>query len=368
MEKEIDPMLEKFYEGVELEQEDENLGDEKTAEELEAEKAEQERLAEEQRVKDEEEVGKDRSGEDDEVKAKAEQEKLAKEEADKNRSDFSDSKVEEVDNGEWLKDFEAALLKKNEYKSLSAEQKALAYLKEQNPYLDEDDLIFKAAQEYGIGAEALDEEDLKLLTDKEKAELKAQEIKRKGLLHEADGYLKAQSDAIELPKIPNPIEADEEYKSYKEQIKLQAEQDAKFAEEQKEVFAVIDNTATKLEKIEIEPKITLDEREFSFRSEFKLDENKRKELAQFAKDYTPTQSELDTYYPQDGKFNAEGYLSHLAERLFHKQIINAAVKEGIAQAREEFVEKDLKNSTLRNNSTMQQSNREVDPEIAAMRA
>lgn len=349
MEKEIDPMLAKFYEGVEFEQE-----------EVQEDTIEEEATAEETK----------------EVEA-IEEEKVEEED---NKSDFVDAKVEEkeavvveeVDNSEWLKDFEAALLKKNEYKSLSAEQKALAYLKEQNPYLDEEDLVFKAAQEFGIGATEISEEDLELMTDSEKraykAEIKAQEIKRKGLLHQADGYFKEQSDAIELPKIPNPIEADEDYKSYKAQVALQAEQEAQFKKEQDEIFSVIDTASTKIETIEIEPKITLDDSEFTFKSEFKLDENKRKELAEFAKGYTPTQAEIDEYYPQGGKFNAEGYLSHLATIKFSKQIINAAVKEGIATAREKFVEKDLKNSTLRNNETMQQSNREVHPDVAAMLA
>jgi len=258
-----------------------------------------------------------------------------------------------------------ALRKKFEPQSYTDEQKAFAFLKEKHPYLDEDDLAFKAASEFGIGVTRLDEDDL---TEDDKRALKAQEIKRKELISQADAHFKQQTDSYELPTLPNPLDLDEDYKSYKEFVSAQEKEQEAFKAEQEKVFTEIDTTSLTLEKIEIEPKITLDEREFTFKSEFKLDENKRKQLAEYAKEHIPTQGEVAQFQSEDGKFNMQGYLSHLATIKFQKQIINAAVKEGIAQAREEFVEKDLKNSTLRNNQTMQQTNREVSPEVAAMRA
>jgi hypothetical protein len=260
-----------------------------------------------------------------------------------------------------------ALRQKFEYESYSSDQKVLAYLKELNPMLDEDDIAFKAASEFGIGAEEYVAE---LLTEDQKKELKSQEIKRKELLYKADGFFKEKAESFELPSLPNPLDTDEGYKSYKEFQATQAElaeQEVQFKKEQQEMFNQIDSASLKIETIEIEPKIVLDDSEFTFKSEFKLDENKRKQLADFAKVYTPTQEEVKEYFPEDGKFNIPGYLSHLAEIKFSKQIRDAVVKEGIAKAREEFIEKDLKNSTLRNNQSTQQTNREVAPEVSLMR-
>jgi len=359
MEKEKDEMLEAYISAFPVEEREE-IETQKTEEDLESERLEQERIAKEEAEKATEPTEEEKLKEQSD---KAEQERLAQEELDK--AGKVETKIEPVDNSEWLKSLEEAVIKKNQYKSLSAEQKALAFLKEKHPSLNDEDLIFEAAQEYGIGVTDIDLEDL---SEEDKRAIKKQEIKRKELMYEADTYFKQQSDAIELPTIPNPIETDEDYKSYKEFVAQQKAQEVEIQKQQLEINTNIDTTSSKLEKIEIEPKITLDEREFSFKSEFKLDENKRKQLAEFAKVYTPTQEEIDEYFPQDGKLNMDGYLSHLATIKFQKQIINSAVKEGIARAREEFVEKDLKNSTLRNNETTQQSNREVDPMIAAMLA
>lgn len=258
-----------------------------------------------------------------------------------------------------------ALNKKHGYKTMSEEDKAILFLKSLHPSLDDDDLEFKAKMEYGIGEQ---EEEDEYATDADKALYKARNIKRKELLYEADNYFSAQAEAFKLPALPSVEDSDPDYKSYKEFVASQAEQQATMKEEEAKIIQMIDTASVKVETIEIKPTIQLDDREFSFVSEFKLDENKRKQLAEFAKTYTPSQEEQATYFPEDGKFNMEGYLGHLATIKFSTQIINAAVKQGIAKAREEFVEKDLQNSTLRNSQTQQQSTHTIDPMISAMEA
>lgn len=257
-----------------------------------------------------------------------------------------------------------ALNKKHGYKTMTTEQKAISYLKTLHPSLDDDDLAFKAENEFGIGVEAPDE----YASDAEKNGFKAMEIKRKELLHDADGYFTSEAEAFKLPTLPSIEDGDPEYKSYKEFIASQEENEILIKAQEDKLIDMIDTSSAKVETIEIKPTIQLDDREFSFVSEFKLDDNKRKELAEFAKVYTPTQEEQAEFFPEDGKFNMEGYLGRLAQYKFRDQIINAAVKEGIARAREEFVEKDLKNSTLRNNETQQQSTHDIDPYISAMEA
>lgn len=240
------------------------------------------------------------------------------------------------------------------YENLSEEDKVMTYLAEKNPHLDREDLLFKAANEYGIGVEATAEEDL---TDTQKTELKRQAIERKGLISQANDYFKEKAVNVTIPELPNPLDDDEGYKEYQDfkkgqetALKEQQEQEEKQKKEIEQLEINVNTTAKQIEVLPIELKISLDQGEFDLKTDFKLDEAKQKQLADYVLDYSPTQAEIKAHQNQNGELDMKGYMTTLAERLFSKQIIKNAVKVAISKDREEFTERELKNSTLRNTS------------------
>lgn len=243
------------------------------------------------------------------------------------------------------------------FKSMSDENKLMAYLSVQNPGLDEQDIAFMAAHEFGIGATDVDEEDL---TDDQRVALRQQSILRKKTLNEANNYFTEKANKTELPSLPSVTETDAEYKAYKEAQVKQVEEQQIFEQNKKAIFADIDSTAPSITEVAQEVKVKIDEVELDYNINFKLDQNKQQQLAQYAKEYTPTQAEYQAYTDQSGKFDMKGYMQSLTDRLFHKEIVKAAIKQAIAQDRENFVEGTLKNSTLRNNDVSRETVTELN--------
>ena len=62
-----------------------------------------------------------------------------------------------------------------------------------------------------------------------------------------------------------------------------------------------------------------------------------------------TKAEVDAHKNQNGEFDMKGYMTSLAKKLFAEPIQKAVIKQALAKDREEFTERELKNSTLRNN-------------------
>src|SRR6202000_1223188 len=85
--------------------------------------------------------------------------------------------------------------KKYGYKKMKPEEKALAFIKNQNPELDDNEILFIAANDYGLGVENPDES---LLTDAQVLELKKQDIARKKLFGQADSYFAEQAASARL--------------------------------------------------------------------------------------------------------------------------------------------------------------------------
>lgn len=374
--KQIDPMLAAYLESPEYKSEQDTNqealdAENKAKEEQEAlATAETERLAQEQadadaKAKQEEEEGKALAEAE-----KSKQQQEAPKKWDEGLSDQAKFVLDKLAKGEDKEVYEL-LSNKFGHEKLSAEEKAIAFLAEKNPYLEREDLLFMAASKYGIGAE---EEDESLLTDEQKKELKNQSIERKGLLNQAEQHFKDKAININIPTLPNPLDEDEgykEYKTYKEQQQTLQEEQAKQAELdaqfERETSERVNKTALEIDALALDVKFELDKSEFALNSEFKLDDAKKKQLTDYALEYTPTQAEFKAHQNQNGELDMKGYMTALAEKLFAPQIRQALIKQAIAKDREEFTERELKNSTLRNNENMQHADVEVPFEISAMR-
>lgn len=341
-EKEVDPMIAAFYGGTEVEELPE-VKEEKVIPEVKEE------------LKPEEKI---------EPEVKAEVKEEPKEEpkiwTPEFKTETDKALYDKLSKGEQKEVYEM-LRSQFEHESYDDDQKMLTFLERKYPHLNKEDLAFKAANEYGIGVTDLPD----TLTDEDKRILKSQEIDRKGLLSEADKFFKDQAKGIELPALPNPLETDEGYKNYQEQTKQQVELQAKYDENYTNLIKDIDGQ--KIESLPIEVKIELDDSEFAISSTFVLDEAKRKQLAEYTKVYTPTEEEAKKF-TREGKLATGEYMAFLGKKLFAEQIQSAAIKEAIAKDREQFTEKTLKNSTLRNNETMQQAIPVADFHIDAMNA
>ncbi len=370
----VDPMIQAFFDGTEKQEE-------KSQEQIDAEAQQQNEAnaeAERQRLEQEQESQKEAE--------RLEQEKLA--EAEKKQAESQQEKPKAWDEGlndqaKFIldkltkgedKDVYELLKNKFGYENLTEEDKMITYLAEKNPHLNREDLLFKAAEEYGIGATYLSEEELRDLTDSQRKFLRTQEIERKGLLSQADKFFKDKSTNIEIPSLPNPLDTDEGYKEYKafqaEQVKLKEQEEAQKIENEKleqQTIQQVNTTAKEIEALTIELDIDLDQGKFDLKSEFKLDDKKQKQLADYALEYVPTQAEFKAHQDQDGKLDMKGYMTTLAHKLFASQIQKAVTKQAIMKDREKFTEEQLKNSTLRNNSNMSQADVQEAFEVSAMR-
>lgn len=253
-----------------------------------------------------------------------------------------------------------AIKDKYAYKEYTPEQKVIAYLAAENPELDENELLFLAAQDFGIGVDA--DEDAEL-TPEEKSVLRAQGIARKKAVSQADKYFQERANAITLPTLPNPLDNDEGYKAYQASVAKQQEIIAQQAEDQKNIDAVLlemNTTAKTFEKIDIDLKLDLDGGEFAIKSDFKLDAKKQQQLADYALRYQPSPDEVKTFTDTNGKFDMKGYMAVLAKQCFSDQLIKAAVKQALSQDRERFVEGELYNNKLRNNDISESPDRPLE--------
>lgn len=247
--------------------------------------------------------------------------------------------------------------RKYRYDRMKPEEKALAFIAKENPGLDDDELLFIASSEYGIGVEKPDEKDL---TDEQMISLKKQDIARKQLLNKADTFFKEEAGKIQLEGI-DPLETDEGFKTYQTerqaQVAKQKEQETLYNQTIQEF-----KTATKnLSEIKTAIEIDIDDSKLAVDVNFKLDEKKQNELLDYCERYRPTDNEMKQFTdPDTGKFDFKGYTAELANRFFAKDILKAGIKQAIAQDREQFVEGTLKNSTLRNNDVSRVVTKEFD--------
>lgn len=247
--------------------------------------------------------------------------------------------------------------RKYRYERMKPEEKALAFIAKENPGLDDDELMFIASSEYGIGVEKPDES---VLTDEQIINLKKQDIARKQLLHKADAFFKEETSKITLEAI-DPLETDEGFKTYQTERQAQA---AKVEQERRNLqntIQQIETAAKVISEIKEPIEIDLDESKLTFEVNFKLDEKKQKQLVEKTKQYIPSEAEVSAYTdPTTGKFDFKGYMEYLTPMFFAKEMKMAAIKQAIAQDREQFVEGTLKNSTLRNNDVSKVVTKDFD--------
>lgn len=251
----------------------------------------------------------------------------------------------------------AKLNQKYGHTAMSSESKVLAYLKSTHPELEDSDIAFLAASDYGIGVDAPDTEDLDTT---QIAELRKQEIARKQLTAKADNYFREQAEQIALDGY-DPLELDPEYQSFRTtQAEQRTAQEAR-ASHEADVITKIETNSKTISEITESIEIELDEGKLAVPVKFKLNEEKQKELADFAKRYTPTQAEYDKFNdPETGKFDYKGYMESIAPIAFAKDIAKAGMRQALAKDREQFIEKELKNSTLRNNDVSQVVEKKFD--------
>lgn len=269
-------------------------------------------------------------------------------------SPYKSKKFIEVDDEAELY---AKLNAKYGHSAMSADEKAIALLRKQNPELEDKDIAFIAESEYGIGAEEIPDDEL---DDAQRRELQKQAIARKRLTKQADTYFAEQATAVALDGI-DPTSLDPDYQAYKGQVQAQqAEQTAREAHVA-DVHTQIDTNSKVISEITESVEIELDDNKLVVPVKFKLNDEKQRELADFAKRYTPTQAEYDAFNnPDTGKFDYKGYMESLAPIAFAKDIAKAGMRQALAQDRQQFIEKELKNSTLRNNDVSQVVNKPFD--------
>lgn len=239
---------------------------------------------------------------------------------------------------------------KFQHEKMKPEEKALSFLAKHNPELDDKDLAFLAMTEYGIGVEPLADEEL---TDQQKIEIRKQDISRKKLLKQADDYFTEEASKVSLPDY-DPLDLDPDYKEFRTNGEKAKDEQKQREERTQNIITELETNSKTISEITESVEIELDEGKFAVPVKFKLNEEKQNQLADFAKRYTPTQAEYDAFNdPKTGKFDYKGYMESLAPIAFAKDIAKAGMKQALAQDRQQFIEKELKNSTLRNNDVSQ---------------
>ena len=249
------------------------------------------------------------------------------------------------------------LSKKYRYENMKPEEKALAFIAKENPGLDEDEILFIASSEYGIGVAKPDMDDL---TDEQVVALRKQDIARKQLLNKADSYFNEEASKITLNGI-DPLEDNEDFKSFRqqrtEQERIKLEQQRNYENTIKEVT----NAVKSISELKVPAEIDIDDRKFAVDVTFKMDAEKQQKVIDYSKRYSPSDDEVKQFTDATtGKFDWKGYHSELANRLFYKEIAKAGLRQGLSQDREHFIEKELKNSTLRNNDVSQTVQKDFD--------
>ncbi len=257
--------------------------------------------------------------------------------------EYKSKKFIQVDDEEALY---TQLASKYGHKSLKPEDKAYAYLKAQNPELDDNEIAFIAASDYGIGVDGVEDEDL---TDEQRMAIRKQDIARKKLFTQADGYFSDQASQVALPDY-DPLDVDPEYKEYRTQKEADRVAKDEQAATLQTVLNNIEKTAKKITEVNEDFEIEIDERKLPVNVKFKLNEEKQKQLVDYAKRHNPS----------DGQFDWNGYMLSLAPSAFAKDLIKAATKQALTTDRENFIEKELKNSTLRNNDVSQTFDKPFD--------
>ncbi len=295
--------------------------------------------------------------------AEVETQRLADEEAAKKQEEAKvETKTEAVVSKKYVpieneKDLWEKLSKKYNHESLKPEDKALQFIKQQNPELNDDELLFVAASDYGIGVERPTESDL---TEPQLLELKKQDIARKKLFTQADNFFKEQANGVVIDG-EDPLDLDPQYKTYREQT-TQAEQARKEQQQlYEQTLQQITSASKKISDLKIPVEIDIDDSKLAIDVNFKLDEKKQKELVSYAERYSPSKEEVAQFTDTStGKFDFDGYLASLAKGVFSQDIIKAGIRQALAQDRERFIEKELKNSTLRNNDVSKTVDTKVD--------
>lgn len=245
--------------------------------------------------------------------------------------------------------------KKYGHKGLTDEQKALAYLKQQNPELDDNELNFLAATDYGIGSAEQNEDEL---TDEQVAALRRQGIDRKKLFSNANKYFDEQSNGIELPE---PDIEDAEYTQWKVNQVTQQQEQAKQQELLKQTIQNFETNIKAISELSEVVEINIDDRKLPVDINFKLDEAKQKRLLEYIEGYHPSKEEVAQFTDtQSGKFDYKGYAISQAPKVFYKEMLESGIKQALTQDRQQFVEKELKNSTLRNNDVSSTVERKFD--------
>lgn len=369
-----DPMLEAFQGETKVEKTAEELEAEKgtagkSSEELAAEKEIADKLAAEKAEADKLATTGNKTAEEIEAEKVAAElvEKEAKEKkvwTPEFKTDSDRAIYEKLAKGEQKEVWEM-LNQKFAYETMPADQKVIEFIKAKNPDFTEEEAMFVAETEYGIGVEKPTAEELAEMEKEDKAKLMSTSIKLKSILREANTYFQEKSAAFELPVLPNPLETDEGYKTYLSTKEANEQQQIKDKVQIDKTIALIDTTATTIKKLVLNDEINLDEGKFEFKVDLEITPKKQATLAAFAKSYEPTKDEIQAH-SKDGKLDMTSYMNYLAGMVFSKSIMKAAVKQALSIDRDKFLSKELLNNKMGNNPDGLETNIEVDPYTAAM--
>lgn len=244
------------------------------------------------------------------------------------------------------------------YAKLSDEQKAMSYLKAQNPTLTDNQLAFLAAEKYGIGVEAPNEEDL--TSDQIKA-LRFQDIDRSTLYSQAKSHFETLAEQVQLDAV-DPLDTDEGYKQWATDTQTRQQQ-AQAQEERLNLLRQnIETAAKEISDISETLEIDIDDRKLAVDVNFKLSAEKQAQLIDFADRYKPSDAEVKQFTnSQTGQVDFKGYLTYLSRMVFAKDMAVASMRQGITKKMDDFIQGELKNSTLRANETSRLVDVKVDP-------
>lgn len=240
--------------------------------------------------------------------------------------------------------------KDKDYSSLSNEEALRLKLEKENPEWSKQDVEAELQDKYGVGLEkiqidedVMDEQEIKDAKAHNKhVDATIRSLKKEGKT--AKDYLASLTKDLELPKYSFEFEPEEQVKP--EEIFAQyqqalSEQAQKQKEEQwipdlKKAFESVDSIKEEIKYIDNENEVVLN-------VDYKLSEAEKTEIQAQLADYVGQPS--DEKFIKDGVVDVQGFVQEKSEEILRKKIYKTIAKEAAANARKEFVKKNVVNYT-----------------------
>lgn len=268
----------------------------------------------------------------------------------------------ELDLFDFLKQHEDTVLKVltekgKDYSSLDNEQALRLKLQKENPEWDKDDVESELQDKYAVGLTKLEINESEM-TDEEIKEAKAhnkridtalRSLKKDG--KQAIEYLSNLNADVELPKFEytyeedsqgSPVNPEEILAQYQQQFieQTQKQKEEQWIPELKTAFASLDSIKEEVKYVDNGNEVVLN-------VDYKLSEAEKNEVLKDLSDYVG-QTKDDQYLIKDAEGNITGtdvqrFVRDKSEELLRHKIYKTIAKEAAANARKEFVKKNVVN-------------------------